>query len=155
MKCGAALAEEPEVVALDRCSEESPPGVGDPLALVNCPRAIEDVVLPDDRRVRDFLNGEPPAREIARLAGGGIQREGLRCLARAFDGGHGILFQDELVQCDTIESILRVCAVFYTRDTVLFRRVNKYLRLVSEADRETGRNLGLYRYFARMLLCYV
>jgi hypothetical protein len=34
--------------------------------------------------------------------------------------------------------------VFYTRDTFLFRRVNHYLRLTTEADRETGRNLGLY-----------
>jgi hypothetical protein len=136
--------EEAEVVRVERSSEGSSAGTRDTFSLANCPRAIEDVVLSDDRRVQDFLKDEPPAREIARLAGEGIRQEGLRCLGGASEGEDGTLLCDELVQCDTIESILRLCAVFYTRDTFLFRRVNQYLRLNTEADRETGRNLGLY-----------
>jgi hypothetical protein len=131
-------------VRLASPSGQSPLGVGDTYALVNCTTAIEDVVLSDDRRVQAFLKDEPPAGEIARLAGEGIRREGLRRLAGDFEGEQGILLCDELVQCDSIESILRLCAVFYTRDTFLYRHVNQYLRFNTESDRETGRNLGLY-----------
>jgi hypothetical protein len=59
----------------------------------------------------------------------------------------------EMIGCDTIESLLRTCAQFYTRDTFLYRRVNKFLRSGVGSDAETSRNLGLYIGLLRECFC--
>jgi hypothetical protein len=60
---------------------------------------------------------------------------------------------NELIECGTIDSLLRICAVLYTRNTFLYRRVNKFLRSGHESDPETGRNLGLYVGLLRECFC--
>jgi hypothetical protein len=114
---------------------------------------IDWVSLADDRRLREFLGEPRPAREIARVAGEGIHREGLRCLGGSFEGEQGKRLCDEMIACETVESILRTSAEFYTRDTFLYRRVNRFLRLGPGSDRETGRNLGLYIGLLRECFC--
>jgi hypothetical protein len=58
-----------------------------------------------------------------------------------------------MIECDTIVSLLRTCAVFYTRNTFLYRRVNRVLRSGPDSDSETGRNLGLYIGLLRECFC--
>jgi hypothetical protein len=58
-----------------------------------------------------------------------------------------------MIECDRVDSLLRVCAVFYTRNTFLYRRVNHFLRSGLESDAETGRNLGLYIGLLRECFC--
>jgi hypothetical protein len=124
-------------------------------ALCTSGHVIESVVLADNRPVRSFLGEGRPALEIGRLAGEGISREGLRCLEGSFEGEEGRLLCVEMMECDTMESLLRTCAIFYTRNTLLSRRVNKFLRSGTEwdAETETGRNLGLYIGLLRECFC--
>jgi hypothetical protein len=114
---------------------------------------IESVVLADNRSVRDFLGEGHPVGEIARLAGEGIRREGLRCLEGEFEKDEGSSLCEEILDCDSIASLLRLCAVFYTRNTFLYRRVNQCLRSGREGDAETGQNLGLYIGLLRECFC--
>jgi hypothetical protein len=109
--------------------------------------------MADNRRVQEFLAEGHPAEEIARLAGEGIHREGLRCLEAASEANEAMALYDDLVECDTIECLLLLCAAIYTRDTFLYRRVNHFLRSGTEADPETGRNLGLYIGLLREAFC--
>jgi hypothetical protein len=92
-------------------------GAWESFALSHYDQAIEGVVLPDNQSVPAFLGKIPPAREIARLAGEGIRQEGLRCLEGASDADTGTKLCHDLIECDTIEAVLRTCAHFYTRDT--------------------------------------
>jgi hypothetical protein len=117
-------------------------------------KAIESVVMEDNRSVRDYLAEGHAAIEIARLTGEGIRREGSRCLETGSEGEQGNSLCDEVTECDTIESLLRACAVFYTRETFLYRRVNTFLRSGAFADEETGRNLGLYIGLLRQCFCF-
>jgi hypothetical protein len=109
--------------------------------------------VPDGRTVQTFLSEVFSATEIARVAGEGIRREGFRRFDGVSHRDQGTFLADELIACDTIDSLLRTCAAFYTRDTFLYRRVNEFLRLGIESDRETGRNLGLYIGLLRECLC--
>jgi hypothetical protein len=119
-------------------------GTLDSFGLLHSHAAIESVVLADNRPVREFLAEGHSASEIAKLAGEGIRLEGSRCLEGPFEREQGRVFCEEMMECDTMETLLRKCAAFYTHDKFLFRRVNQFLRSSSEADEETGRNLGLY-----------
>jgi hypothetical protein len=58
-----------------------------------------------------------------------------------------------MIKCETIEATLRLCAIFYTRDTFLYRRVNAFLRSADETVAETGRNLSLYIGLLRECFC--
>jgi TPR repeat protein len=116
-------------------------------------RSIESVVVRDKVSVREFLGAAPPASEIARLTGEGIRREGSRCLGGVLERDQGNVLYAEIINCDTIESVHRVCAEFYTRDTFLYRRVNEFLRSSGTSDADTGRNLGLYMGVLRECFC--
>jgi hypothetical protein len=118
--------------------------VPESFALETSSHAIESVVLANNRSVRGFLGEGPPAHEIASLAAEGIRCEGLRCREGRSEAVEGRVLYDEMLECDTIESRLRISASFYTRSTFLYRRVNTFLRLRADWDAETGRNLGLY-----------
>jgi hypothetical protein len=74
-------------------------------------------------------------------------------LEREFDGIEGEALCGEMIACDKVESILQMSAQFYTRDTFLYRRVNRFLRAGTGADQETGRNLGLYIGLLRECFC--
>jgi TPR repeat protein len=143
----------PGSIQLNSLCEDPPGAAYDSFALSHSGRVIESLVLVDDRSARDFLGEGPPAREIAKLAGEGIRREGLRSLDSSCEGEQGNNLCEEMTECDTIESLLQVCAQFYTRDTFLFRRVNKFLRSGTEADPVTARNLGLYTGLLRECFC--
>jgi TPR repeat protein len=134
-------------------SADLPERASDSFALSHSRRMIGSLLLADNQSVPDFLGEEHPAGEIARLAGEGIRREGLRCLKGGFEGEQGTALCREMIECQTIESLLRMCAVFYTRNTFLYRRVNEFLRLAGESDAETGRNLGLYVGLLRECFC--
>jgi hypothetical protein len=114
---------------------------------------IDSIVFGDNQSVRDFFAERRPAREIARLTGEGIRREGSRCLEGRFERGDGQVLCAQVVECETIETLLRLSAVSYTRNTFLYRRVNKFLRLGTESDAETSRNLGLYIGLLRECFC--
>jgi hypothetical protein len=116
-------------------------------------RAIESIVMEDGRAVREFLSADHPVPEIARRAGEGIRREGSRCLENQSEARQGNDLCDELAECHTIESLIRLCASFYTRDSFLYRRVNAFLRSTRPADDQTVRNLGLYVGLLREGLC--
>jgi hypothetical protein len=58
-----------------------------------------------------------------------------------------------VIQCHTIDTLLRTCAVAYTRNTFLYRRVNQFLRVSTDGQTETGRNLGLYIGLLRECFC--
>jgi hypothetical protein len=137
----------------DPIAAASAVAVRDSFTLFDSDQVIESVVMLDGRSVRDFLGEGHPAGQIARLAGEGIGREGIRCLEGGSEGAEGQLLCDELIECNTIESLLRTCASFYTRETFLYRRINKFLRLGPESDRETGRNLGLCIGLLRECFC--
>jgi hypothetical protein len=128
-------------------------GTRDSFALSKCNRVIESVVLPDGRSVRGFLGENRQTGEIARLVGEGIRREGLRRLEGDIELDQGRIMCEQMLTCETIESILRICAQFYTRNTFLYRRVNQFLRSSLESDPETGRNLGLYIGLLRECFC--
>jgi hypothetical protein len=115
--------------------------------------ALEELVMRDNRNVSEYLAEGHPAMEMARLIGEGIRREGSRCLGNAFEAEQGSHLCDEVIECDTIESLLRVCAVFYTRDTFLYRRVYTFLRSGASADEDTRRNLALYIALVRECFC--
>jgi hypothetical protein len=125
----------------------------DSFALSTAGHVIESVVLPDDRSVRSFLSEGSNPGEIARLAAEGIGREGLRCLESEYEGAEGSILCDEMMRCETVKTLLRTSAAFYTRNTFLYRRVNRFLRSGSESDPETGRNLGLYIGLLRECFC--
>jgi hypothetical protein len=79
-------------------------------------RAIESVVMEDNRSVREYLSEVHQAAEIARLTGDGIRREGSRRLENASEVEQGNHLSDEIIECGTIDDILRLCAVFlYSR----------------------------------------
>jgi hypothetical protein len=134
-------------------SAGSPDLSSDSFAFSHSDHAIESVVLADGRSVRDFLSENPPPGEIAVLVGEGIRREGLRCLTGGHEVEEGRLLSEEVIQCDTMESLLRVCPQLYTRNTFLYRRLNKFLRDGPQSDHETGRNLGLYIGLLRECFC--
>jgi TPR repeat protein len=146
-------ARESEATGLDAGSRSASGVASESFALCTSAQMIDSLVLADSRSVRAFLGEGHQAGEIAALTGEGIRREGFRCLEVAFEGEEGQILGDEMIQCNTIESLLRLCAVFYTRDTFLYRRVNQFLRSGAEADRETGRNLGLYIGLLRECFC--
>jgi TPR repeat protein len=157
--CAESSLSTPEqdsanLIHVDALSEGSPVRTRESFALCNSARVIESVVLQDGRTVREFLGEGHPALDIARLAGDGIHREGSRCLGGSSEGDEGRDLCGELSVCDTIQSLLRICAGFYTRNTFLYRRVNEFLRLSTEGDPETGRNLGLYIGLLRESFCF-
>jgi hypothetical protein len=141
------------LIHLDSFSGQSASDAGDSFAVCNSDQAIERIVIADDRSVQEFLGEGRPAEEIAKLAGEGIRREGFRCLQGSFEAEQGEALCQELIECHTIESVLRICAIIYTRDTFLYRRVNKFLRSGTESDGDTGRNLGLYIGLLRECFC--
>lgn len=116
-------------------------------------RSVDVLVMADGRSVRDYLKGHPPITEIVSLTAEGIRRQGARCLGSESDRKEGEMLSGELPGCDTIESLLRRCAEFYTRETFLYHRVNAHLRSRQGADPETGRNLGLYIGLLRECFC--
>jgi TPR repeat protein len=151
--CGSIRSDS---LLADRPPDSHPPRPGptrESFALCNSEQVIESVILNDGRGVREFLGEGPPAREIARLAGEGILREGERCLENGSEADQGRILSEQVIECDTIHSLLRVCAVCYTRDTFLYRRVNQFLRSSTGPATETGRNLGLYIGLLRECFC--
>jgi hypothetical protein len=134
----------PGILRTDSLFKDSRSAPRESFGLCTSDAVIDCVVLSDGRSVRDFLGEGRPAVEIARLAGEGIAREGSRCLESPFEGEEGEVLCRELIPCVTIESLLRISAQWYIRNTFLYRRVNQFLRSSSNADRETGCNLGLY-----------
>jgi hypothetical protein len=151
--CGEADELSPDLSPADYVGDVVPRAPCESFALSTSDHFIDSIVLADNRSVRDFLGESPPAAEIVRLSGEGIRREGSRCVADAFDKDQGRLLCEEMLKCDTMESVLRLCAVFYTRNTFLYRRVNQFLRSSREADVDTGRNLGLYIGLLRECFC--
>jgi hypothetical protein len=123
------------------------------LSNLGCGRSIDSIEMPDHRSVREFLAEDHAAAEIAAISADGIRREGNRCLVGQIDRDHGQQMRGELVKCDTLQSIVRLCAQFYTRNSFLYPRVNRYLREPDHADVETGRNLGLYIGLLRESSC--
>jgi hypothetical protein len=128
------------------------PAVTESFALLTSSHAIGSLALADNRSGRNYLGEGIPAREIARLAGEGrrIRREGLHCLDCRSEAEEGRLLCDEMIACDTLESLLGACASFSTRSTFLYRRVNKFW---AGSDAETGGNLGLYIGLLRECFC--
>jgi hypothetical protein len=151
----AIRAEPDDLIHRDSLASSSPGGTCDSFGLSTSHSVISSVVLGDNRNVQGFLGEAHSAKEIARLAGDGIHLEGRRCLGGPLESEAGRLLCEELIQCHDIPSLLRICAAFYTRNTFLYRRVNRFLRSSeeSESDRETGRNLGLYIGLLRECFC--
>jgi hypothetical protein len=122
----------------------------------NVTRSIDSIVLSTgDHKVRDFLASpaRPSPSGLAFLIGEGIRFEGKRCLHKAADAANGLSMYQELRKCSDIHSILVKCVDLYTRETFLYRSVNKYMRDSPNGDQETGRNLGLYIGVLRECFC--
>jgi hypothetical protein len=151
-----SLAVEQDSVHLarfDLVSHHSEMETRESFAIRSSHRKISSLVLPGNRSVRDFMGEGHSAAEIGRLAAEGIRQEGLRCLESQFEEGEGQRLYAEFHQCDTIESLLRVSGELYTRNSFLYRRVNRFLRSAMESDSETGTNLGLYIGLLRECFC--
>jgi hypothetical protein len=99
------------------------------------------------------LKTKPSVSEIAGEVGEGIMREGVRCLNGPRDAIEGRRIAREFRESPSIEAILILTANVYTRDTFVYRRVNKFLRENSALDSETGRNLGVYIGLLRECFC--
>jgi hypothetical protein len=118
------------------------------------PRSLDRLVWGGaDDSVRHLLAKGGPIEDLAREAAEGLRREGSRCLDGARDSRDGASLSGAYRGLSTIESLLSVSAELYTRDTFLYRRVNKYLREYPASDRETGRNLGVYIGLLRECFC--
>jgi hypothetical protein len=114
---------------------------------------IDSIVTPDDTPVREYFGRKPPITELLGVASEGIRREGARCLHGPGEALDGLTMSQELRECTTVESGLRLCARLYTRNTFLYRRVNSFLRGNSCGDVETARNLGVYIGLLRECFC--
>jgi hypothetical protein len=119
-------------------------------------QSIESLVMFDGHQlVRDFLlsPSRPSATDLGILTGQGIRSEGQRHLWSPRDSDSAEIMFRELIVCSNLRSLLELCIRLYTRETFLYRSVNKFMRESPNGDEETGWNLGLYIGLLRECFC--
>jgi hypothetical protein len=104
--------------------------------------SIQTLTLADGRYLQETMR-DATVWDVAAAAAEGIRREGSRRLDGERDEADGIELARELLSGGKfVSTLLLKAAELYTRDTFLYRRVNKFLR--DDGPIETGRNLGVY-----------